>query len=222
MGIMGLLNKDQNPVVTHAVTSNEKFTNMKSQLSQLVNTAEVDYIRLDDENFAVKAQRDLAEKLSLKEEQKNIEHKIYVDKVLGDLREKMNEHLKKLKELREDHRRTTDNYNRVFHQWQDLTTKNKTKHLMKSITDNLEGETGSLREGHAKKTQECLKANQAKLEEADRLFREDPSFIKLVEEQKELKEKLKATDKELFDKNYVVKEMEEKKKLSIRNRDVEA
>ena len=37
-----------------------------------------------------------------------------------------------------------------------------------------------------------------------------------------MKEKLKATDKELFDRNYHVKEMEEKKKLSIRNRDVEA
>lgn len=45
---------------------------MKTQLSQLVNTAEVDYIRLDDENFAVKAQRDLVEKMSLKQEQKNI------------------------------------------------------------------------------------------------------------------------------------------------------
>ena len=33
---------------------------------------------------------------------------------------------------------------------------------------------------------------------------------------------MKATDKELFDKNYLVKEMEEKKKLSIRNKDVEA
>ena len=56
---MGLLNKDQNPVVTHAVNTNEKYTDMKSQLSQLVNTAEVDYFKLDDENFAVKAQRDL-------------------------------------------------------------------------------------------------------------------------------------------------------------------
>jgi len=33
---------------------------------------------------------------------------------------------------------------------------------------------------------------------------------------------LKVTDKELFDRNYLVKEMEEKKKLSIRNKDVEA
>lgn len=48
MGIMGLLNKDQNPVVTHAVTSNARYTDMKTQLSQLVNTAQVDYIRLDD------------------------------------------------------------------------------------------------------------------------------------------------------------------------------
>jgi hypothetical protein len=48
MGIMGLLNKDQNPVVTHAVTSNYKYSDMKNNLSQLVNTAEADYIRLDD------------------------------------------------------------------------------------------------------------------------------------------------------------------------------
>ena len=33
---------------------------------------------------------------------------------------------------------------------------------------------------------------------------------------------MKVTDKELFDKQYVVKEMEERKKLSMRNRDVEA
>lgn len=33
---------------------------------------------------------------------------------------------------------------------------------------------------------------------------------------------MKVTDKELFDKNYLVKEMEEKKKLSLRNKDVEA
>lgn len=83
MGIMGLLNKDQNPVVTHAVTSNARYTDMKTQLSQLVNTAEVDYIRLDDQNFAVKAQRDAVEKNSLKEEQKNIENKLYVDKTLN-------------------------------------------------------------------------------------------------------------------------------------------
>lgn len=83
MGIMGLLNKDQNPVVTHAVTSNARYTDMKTQLSQLVNTAEVDYIRLDDQNFAVKAQRDAVERSSLKEEQKNIENKLYVDKSLN-------------------------------------------------------------------------------------------------------------------------------------------
>lgn len=97
MGIMGLLNKDQNPVVTHAITSNNKYTDMKSQLSQLVNTAEVDYIKLDDENFAVKAQRDFVERNSLKEEQKNIENKLYVDKGLAEGRDKLNDQLKKLK-----------------------------------------------------------------------------------------------------------------------------
>lgn len=58
MGIMGLLNKDQNPVVTHAITSNNKYSEMKNKLSSMVNIAEVEYLKLDDENFAVKAQRD--------------------------------------------------------------------------------------------------------------------------------------------------------------------
>jgi|JI9StandDraft_1071089.scaffolds.fasta_scaffold945896_2 uncharacterized protein (DUF488 family) len=50
----------------------------------------------------------------------------------------MNEQLKKLKELREENRRTTDNYNRVFQEWEDLTVKNNTKILMKEINENLE------------------------------------------------------------------------------------
>ncbi len=49
----------------------------------------------------MKAQRDFVEKNSLKEEQKNIENKLYVDKVLGEYREKLNEQIKKLKDLRE-------------------------------------------------------------------------------------------------------------------------
>ncbi len=38
---MGLLNKDQNPVVTHAISSNNKYSEMKNKLSTLVNSAEV-------------------------------------------------------------------------------------------------------------------------------------------------------------------------------------
>ena len=55
---MGLLNKDQNPVVQHAVSSNTKFSEMKSKLSTMVHGAETEYLKLDDENFAVKAERD--------------------------------------------------------------------------------------------------------------------------------------------------------------------
>jgi hypothetical protein len=36
---MGLLNKDKNPVITHAITSNDKFTEMKNSLDYLVNNA---------------------------------------------------------------------------------------------------------------------------------------------------------------------------------------
>lgn len=36
---MGLLNKDQNPVVTHAISSNDKFSEMKNKLQKMVNDA---------------------------------------------------------------------------------------------------------------------------------------------------------------------------------------
>lgn len=46
MGIMGLLNKDTNPVVTHAITSNDKFSEMKNKLDNAVNSAEVEQLRI--------------------------------------------------------------------------------------------------------------------------------------------------------------------------------
>lgn len=58
------------------------------------------------------------------------------------------------------------------------------------------------------------------MEEADKKFREDPKFVELTNERTELKEAVKKTDKELFDINYRVKEMEELKKLCIRNKDI--
>lgn len=97
---MGLLNKDTNPVVTHAITSNDKFSEMKNKLEEAVNTAEVDRLRIDDENFAVKAQKDYLERLNLKEEQKNIENKIYVEKQLTEGIEKLKANQAKLQELR--------------------------------------------------------------------------------------------------------------------------
>ena len=51
----------------------------------------------------------------------------------------MSEQLKRLKELREDHKNNSDNYNKVLNDWRDLTSKTKTKVLMKKISDNLEG-----------------------------------------------------------------------------------
>ena len=93
---MGLLNKDQNPVVTHAITSNAKFAQMKNQLSNMVNDASAEFLRLDDENFAVKAQREFLQKISLKQEQKNIENRMYVEKELSDGVEKLRNGQKKL------------------------------------------------------------------------------------------------------------------------------
>jgi hypothetical protein len=39
---------------------------MKQKLDTLVNNAEVEHLKLDDENFAVKAQKDYLERLHLK------------------------------------------------------------------------------------------------------------------------------------------------------------
>lgn len=54
------------------------------------------------------------------------------------------------------------------------------------------------------------------------MFRSDPSYTKLVEENTELKDRVKRTDKELFDLSYKVKQMDELKKLAIRNKDVQS
>jgi len=56
--------------------------------------------------------------------------------------------LKKLKELREEHRRTGDVHNRIQQDWDELKIKTRTKTLFKEIVDNLEGEVATLREKH--------------------------------------------------------------------------
>ncbi len=57
---------------------------MKNKLEGVVNTAEVQHLRIDDENFAVKSQKDYLERVNLKYEQRNIENKIYVEKQLTE------------------------------------------------------------------------------------------------------------------------------------------
>ena len=117
----------------------------------------------------------------MKEEQKNIENKIYVDKVLGEYRDKLNEQIKKLKDLREEHRRTNDTYNRVSQEWEELKVKTKTKGLLKDISEKMEGEVSVLKERHFEQNNMKLIANQKKLEEADGLFRADPNYMRLVD-----------------------------------------
>jgi len=52
-------------------------------------------------------------KNSLKEEEYNITHKLYVDNILGEYRDNMSDQLKKLKELREEHRITSDTHTKL-------------------------------------------------------------------------------------------------------------
>lgn len=118
MGIMGLLNKDQNPVVSHAISSNNKYSEMKNKLAGLVNTAEVQYLKLDDENYAVKAQRDHVERNSLREEEKNIKHKMYVDKELLENNDALKQNEKRLQEIRQQNNRMKLNHDQISKDWQ--------------------------------------------------------------------------------------------------------
>lgn len=145
---MGLLNKDTNPVVTHAITSNDKFVEMKTKLDSLVNNAEADLLRLEDENFAVKAQKDYLDRLNLKEEQKNIENKMYVEKQLNEGIEKLRDNQGRLQELRSDASRTSDTYSKLKSSWEDLSIRDKSKNLLKDIDGNLEEEASKLSSKH--------------------------------------------------------------------------
>ena len=140
MGIMGLLNKDQNPVVSHAISSNNKYSEMKNKLAGLVNTAEVQYLKLDDENYAVKAQRDHVERNSLKEEEKNIKHKMYVDKELLENNDALKQNEKRLQEIRQQNNRMKLNHDQISKDWQELTTKETTKKLFRDINNDLQNE----------------------------------------------------------------------------------
>lgn len=145
---MGLLNKDTNPVVTHAITSNDKFVEMKTKLDSLVNNAEADLLRLEDENFAVKAQKDYLDRLNLKEEQKNIENKMYVEKQLNEGIEKLRDNQGRLQELRSDASRTSETYSKLKSSWEDLSIRDKSKNLLKDIDGNLEEEASKLSSKH--------------------------------------------------------------------------
>ena len=130
---MGLLNKDTNPVVSHAITSNDKFSEMRNKLEAMVNSSEADFLRLEDENFAVKAQKDYLERLNLKEEQKNIENKMYVEKQLSEGIEKLRTNQSRLQELRIDASKTSDVHSKLKFEAEDLRIKDKTKSLLKGI-----------------------------------------------------------------------------------------
>ena len=161
---MGLLNKDTNPVVTHAITSNDKFREMKTNLDSLVNNAQAELLRIEDENFAVKAQKDYLERLNLKEEQKNIENKMYVEKQLNDGIQKLRSNQSRLQQLRVDAAKTTDVHAKLKTEFEDLNIKDKTKHLLKGIDENLSTEGSKLNAQHFEVNETKYLSNKGKLE----------------------------------------------------------
>lgn len=65
---MGLLNRDQQPLVNHAVESNVKFQSMKGNLQGMVNEMLTLNLLLENENTAVNAQKDYLQEELKREE----------------------------------------------------------------------------------------------------------------------------------------------------------
>lgn len=76
--------------------------------------------------------------------------------------------------MREDHRITSDTFNRLKNEWEDLKTKTATKNLFKEINDNLEEETINLRQKHADIAGTKLKDHEQYINEEYKKFKEDP------------------------------------------------
>lgn len=107
---MGLLNKDQQPVVEHAVQSNMKFQSMKGNLQGIVNDLHTKNFMLEDENLAVKAEKDYLTGISKDTERKNFENRIEVEKELTDNSEKLRTLQRRFSELTAENNKVTDNF----------------------------------------------------------------------------------------------------------------
>ena len=97
---MGLLNRDQQPLVNHAVESNVKFQSMKGNLQGMVNEMLTLNLLLENENTAVNAQKDYLQEELKREEEKNFGHRIEVEKDVGETTEKVKMFAKRYEELK--------------------------------------------------------------------------------------------------------------------------
>lgn len=137
---MGLLNKDQQPLVNHAVESNQKFQSMKGNLQAMVSDLLMQNLLLENENTAVNAKKDYLQEELKREEEKNFNHRIDVEKDVAEATEKLKMFMKRYDELKAEHKRLTGLYNTTDEDHKKTTRNNKIKSLINEISTNLKKE----------------------------------------------------------------------------------
>lgn len=221
LGIMGLLNKDTQPVVEHAVQSNLKFQSMKGGLQAQVTDLQTKNFLLDDENSAVKALKDYLGSVARDSERRNYEHRIEVEKELTESSEKLRTLEKRFAELKAEAAKVQENFLAVEDEHAKLLRAEKLKRLNASVGEALLREEQDLQQADTRDKRGAIAQLEKRLGEADTIFRADTRYAEVVAENEQLRERVKRSEKELFDINYRAKEMEVLRKLAEQNRDTE-
>lgn len=215
------MNRDQQPLVNHAVESNLKFQSMKGNLQGMVSEMLTLNLLLENENTAVNSQKDYLQEELKKEEEKNFNHRISIEKDISEASDKLKAFMKRYDELKVEHKRISGMYTSIDEEHKKTVRTNKIKSMINEITTNLKKEEEEAGKAVFTEKEEVAKENIAKWTSAENDYKSDPRYIELKEENEALKDKMKKSDRELFDICYKAKEMEELKSLAERNISVE-
>lgn len=159
---MGLLNRDQQPLVNHAVESNVKFQSMKGNLQGMVNEMLTLNLLLENENTAVNAQKDYLQEELKREEEKNFGHRIEVEKDVGETTENVKMFAKRYEELKGEHKRLVGAYNNADEEHKKVLRNNKIKQMINEISTNLKKEEEEAGKEVFKEKEDVAKENKAK------------------------------------------------------------
>ena len=135
-----MLNRDQQPLVNHAVESNLKFQSMKGNLQVMVSEMMTQNLLLENENNAINSQKEFLQEELKREEEKNFSHRIDVEKELTDSQEKLKAFSKRYDELKAEYRKQMAIYNSTDEEHKRLLRNEKIKSLLGEISSNLKKE----------------------------------------------------------------------------------
>lgn len=115
---------------------------------------------------------------------------------------------RRFSELTAENNKILENYASTEDEYSKLLRSEKLKALNGTISEGMLREEQDNHGTDVKEKRGVIDLHDKRLKQADEVFRADPRFGELVEENEQLKERLKKSEKELFDLNYRVKEKE--------------